>query len=326
MAISSRRPGITCRPPPNWEEVRELKVTALSGGVGGSRMLRGLAALTDIDLTAIVNVGDDEVVYGLAVSPDIDTVIYTLAGVEGGQGWGLAQETYSVMSALEKFPIDTWFSLGDADLATNLFRTARLGQGWTLSQVTTAQAAVFGVKPTIIPVSDDPIRTEVKLAGEGWVSFQSYFVDRRQQGEVEDVRFAGAWVATPAPGVIEALRAADLVVIGPSNPPLSIWPILSVTGVADALADAPRVVAVSPLFGGRPLKGPADAVMRGVGLPPGTDGVLAAYAGLLHELVIDTGDAGDLEVVTTDVRLRVMDTRIKEPEDAATLAARLVAP
>lgn len=287
-------------------------------------MMRGLATLEDCELTGIVNVGDDEVIYGLHVSPDIDTVIYTMAGVQGLPGWGLGSDTHRVMEALEKFPIDTWFRIGDGDLATNLFRTMRLGQGWTLSQVTTAQAAVFGLEATILPVSDDPIRTEVSLPGEGWISFQSYFVDRRHQAEVDDLRYSGATVATPAPGVLDALDDADLVVICPSNPPLSIWPILAVPGVAEAVESAPRVVAVSPLFGGRPLKGPADRVMRGTGLPAGTEGILAAYEGLIDELIIDLADAQDARELDTGVRIRPMSTLIGHLEAARGLAERLV--
>lgn len=301
-----------------------MRVTALSGGVGGARMLRGLAAHDDVELTAIVNVADDEVIYGLAVSPDIDTVVYTLAAVEGPQGWGHADDTHVVMDALERFPIDTWFRIGDRDLATNLFRTARLGQGWTLSQATTAQAAVFGVKASVIPVSDDPIRTQLRVPGEGWVSFQDYFVDRRHNEAIDDLRFVGGAVAEPAPGVLEALANADLVVIGPSNPPLSIWPILSVPGLAEALQAAPRVVAVSPLFKGRALKGPADRVMAALGLPPGTAGVLAAYEGLLTELVVDEGDRPDTELSTEFTRVVVASTRIADPDDAAELAALIL--
>lgn len=287
-------------------------------------MLRGLIALDDVDLTAIVNVGDDDVIYGLALSPDIDTVIYTLSDRQGPQGWGLAEDDHNVMNALGKFPIDTWFRIGDADVATNLFRTTRLSQGWTLSQVTTAQAGVFGIDATIIPATDDPLRTEVSIPNEGWIPFQTYFVDRRHESEITDIRFAGAWAATPAPGVIEAIADADLVVIGPSNPPLSIWPILAVAGVADAVTAAERVVAVSPLFGGRPLKGPADRAMRGVGLPEGTEGILAAYDGLIDELVIDTSDAADIDSIATGVEIWATDTRIGDPESSLGLAKKLV--
>lgn len=300
-----------------------VKVTALSGGVGGARMLRGFAALEDVDLTAIVNVGDDDVIYGLHVSPDIDTVIYTLAGQEGLAGWGVRDDTVAVMTALDRFPIDTWFRIGDIDFATNLFRTARLQAGWTLSQVTTAEAAVFGVEATVLPASDDPIRTQVHVPGEGWLPFQHYFVDRQHLSPVDDVRFVGVDRARPAPGVLQAIEDADLIVIGPSNPPLSIWPILAIADVADTLVEARRVVAVSPLIDGRPLKGPADKVMEGLGLPAGTAGVVAAYEGILDELVVDSVDRSDTEV-DLGVRIRALPTRIGAVEAAAALASQLL--
>lgn len=301
-----------------------MKVAALSGGVGGARMLRGLSALEGVDLTAIVNVGDDEEIYGLYVAPDIDTVIYTLAGQEGTGGWGARDDTLTVMTALDRFPIDTWFRIGDVDLATNLFRTARLRGGWTLSQVTTAQAAVFGVKATVLPATETRVRTDVHVTDEGWIPFQNYFVDRQHRPPIDDVRFIGIDAAEPAPGVLDALEEAELVVIGPSNPPLSIWPILAVPGIADALADHPRVVAVSPLIGGRPLKGPADRVMEGLGLPSGSAGVAAAYAGVLDELVVDTSDSADTELDLGDVQVRALPTRIAEVDDAAALAEKLL--
>lgn len=302
-----------------------VKVAALSGGVGGSRMLRGLAALDDIDLTAIVNVGDDETIYGVHVSPDVDTVIYTLADRQGSAGWGLADDTHHVMEALGKFPIDTWFRIGDADLATSLFRSARLAQGWTLSQVTTAQAAVFGVSATVLPATDDAVRTQIHVPNEGWMPFQTYFVDRQHRALVDDVRFVGANDASPAPGVLDAFGAADVIVIGPSNPPLSIWPILAIDGIADAIASTQRVIGVSPLFGGRPLKGPADTVMEGLGLPPGTRGVAAAYDGLLDELVIDVADEQDIDLGIAEVELRPLPTRMASVEDAAELAEKMLA-
>lgn len=301
------------------------KVTVLSGGVGGARLLRGFAALDDVDVTAIVNVADDDVIYGLHISPDIDTVIYTVAGTEGPQGWGHADDTQAAMDALEKFPIDTWFRVGDRDLATHLFRTARLGKGWTMSQVTTAQAAVFGLGINVLPASDDPIRTELHVAAEGWISFQEYFVDRHHQPEIDDVRFSGTGAAAPAPGVVEAMVQSDLVVVAPSNPPLSIWPILAVPDVGRAMADVERVVAVSPLFGGRPLKGPADRIMAGLGLPKGNEGVILAYDGLLTSLVVDDGDAADLSLADDRVDIVTADTRITEPDAAARLAAVIVA-
>lgn len=300
-----------------------MRVTVLSGGVGGARLLRGLAAL-DVDLTAIVNVGDDESVYGLQVSPDVDTVIYTLAGRAGPQGWGLASDTGVVMDALDQFPIDVWFHFGDRDLATNIFRTARLADGWSLSQVTAAQAAVFGVGATVIPASDDPIRTQVLTEEAGWIPFQSYFVGRGHRDPIEDVRFLGASEAKPAAGVTDAILEADLVVIGPSNPPLSIWPILAVGEIGRAVERAKRVVGVSPLFGGRPLKGPADTVMRGLGLADGTAGVLAAYPDLLDLLYIDHRDAVDTRLATPTTEIRAAPTRIIDPDDATAFARLLV--
>lgn len=302
----------------------KTKVTVLSGGVGGSKLVRGFAALDDVDLTAVVNVGDDETIYGMEVSPDIDTVVYSLADQAGAQGWGLSNDTQTVLDALEKFPIDTWFRIGDRDLATNLFRTARARQGWTLSQIITAQAAVFGLEATVLPATDHPVRTEVHIVEDGWTPFQSYFVGLSHQPEIDDIRFSGAWASLPAPGVLEALRQADVVVIGPSNPPLSIWPILAVEGIAEEVGTADRVVAVSPLFAGRALKGPADRVMAGLGLPAGTAGVIAAYDGLIHELLIDFGDAADASL-NLGPTIRTAPTRMKTVDDAARLARIVLA-
>ena len=267
------------------------KVVLLSGGVGGARMARGLAALDDIDLTVVVNVGDDEVVYGLHVSPDLDTVVYTLAGVEGPEGWGLTADTFTVMKRLSLFGTDTRFRIGDRDLATHLFRTQELLAGATLSDVTARTAAALGVPGTILPATEDTLRTMIKTAGGEWLSFQEYFVMRRHEDEVADLRFEGAATAAPAPAVVAAIEAAEAVIIGPSNPPLSIWPILAIRDIASAIEAADRVMAVSPLIGGRALKGPADRVMASLGLPGGNAGVVAAYGGLLNDLVIHTGDA-----------------------------------
>ncbi len=195
-----------------------MRLAMLSGGVGGARLARGLAALTDVDLTVIVNVGDDERVYGLSVSPDIDTVIYTMAGREGPHGWGLRKDSFTVMGAMDPLPIDTTFRIGDRDIATNLFRTDRLTGGWSLTWVTTALASAFGVPATVLPATDDPLRSQLKVAGGDWISFQDYFVVRGHTDEVEDIRFEGAGFCRPAPGVIEAIEASDALIIGPSNP------------------------------------------------------------------------------------------------------------
>jgi len=301
-------------------------IVLLSGGVGGARMARGLAAvLPPAALTVVVNVGDDDEIYGLHVSPDLDTVAYTLAGREGPPGWGVAGDTFAVMGHLGALGVDTNFRVGDADLAVNLARTAALRCGESLSAVTVRLAAALGLACRLLPATDDCLRTRVHTAAGEWLSFQDYFVLRGHRDEVAEVRYEGAGAARPAPGVLEAIAAASLVVVAPSNPPLSIWPILAVPGIRDAMAAAPRVIAVSPLFGGRALKGPADRVMAALGLPAGNSGVLAAYDGLLTDLVVDQGDAADVATLAgTAVRLHAADTRIAARDDAARLARYLL--
>ncbi|MBU1493967.1 MAG: 2-phospho-L-lactate transferase [Actinobacteria bacterium] len=299
-------------------------VTLLSGGVGGARLARGLAALPDLhDLTILVNVGDDEDIYGLHVSPDLDTVTYTLAGIEGPYGWGIADDTFMVMDRMAALGVDTTFRLGDADLATCLIRTSSLAGGATLSEVTHRFAAGYGLTPRLLPVTDDRLRTVVDTTTGERLSFQDYFVLRGHRDQVAALHYRGAAEAAPAPGVMSAITGADLVVIAPSNPPLSIWPILAVAGIRKAVSDA-RVAAVSPLFGGRALKGPADRVMAALGLPPGNAGVLAAYEGLLDLLVVDRQDADDIALSTPETRVVAADTRIGDPAAAARFAAWLV--
>ncbi len=301
-------------------------LTLLSGGVGGARLARGLAAvLPSADLTVVVNVGDDEEIYGLHVSPDLDTVAYTLAGCEGPQGWGVAGDTFTVMDRLGALGADTRFRVGDVDLATNLLRTAALRSGEALSAVTARLGTALGVGCRLLPATDDRLRTQVFTADGEWLAFQDYFVLRGQRDQVAEVRYAAAAAARPAPGVLAALAAAACVVIAPSNPPLSVWPILAVPGIREAVAAAPRVIAVSPLFGGRALKGPADRVMAALGLPAGNAGVLAAYEGLLTDLVVDRGDAADLELLGGGaVRLHAGDTRVADPAAAAHFARWLM--
>lgn len=299
-----------------------MKIVELSGGVGGARLGRGLAALPDVELTIVVNVGDDAENHGLYISPDLDTVVYTLAGLEGPYGWGRAGDTFNFNDELARFGIDNRFQLGDRDLALKLYRTRQL-EIEALSKVTQSIARSFGVMAEILPATDDRLRTLVRIES-GWISFQEYFVERRHRDEVLELRFEGAEEATPAPLVLETIEQADLIVIGPSNPPLSIWPILSVPGVRDAISRHASVTAVSPLIGGAALKGPADRVMVSLGLPPGNPGVAAAYDGLLTRLIIDRSDFGligptvDLEVIPTD-------TLITDSEEARRLASFVVA-
>ena len=294
-------------------EGSRMRLVMLSGGVGGARLARGLAALDDVDLTVIVNVGDDEEVYGLHVSPDIDTVTYTLSGIEGPHGWGLDNDSQTVMTHLEDFGVDTRFSIGDGDLATNLYRTMRLRDGAVLSEISSEICAVLGLETKVLPATDDSLRTEVLVGEEEWLSFQEYFVLRGHKDEVHDVRFRNSKSASPAPGVVEALTAADAVVIGPSNPPLSIWPILAVPEIAEVVEAAPRVLAISPLFGGKALKGPTDRVLFSLGLPDGNEGVVSAYAGLISDLVIDQSDAAERGKLTNlGVGVHVRNTRFPD--------------
>jgi LPPG:FO 2-phospho-L-lactate transferase len=281
-----------------------MKIAALSGGVGGARFLRGLVDVVDpAGLTAIVNVGDDVDVLGLAVSPDLDSVLYTLADLsDEGRGWGRADETWNALAAVEALGGDAWFRLGDRDLGLHLVRTQALRAGDPLSTVTARLAAALGLEPAILPATDDPLRTFVDTPNGGF-DFQHWFVARGHRDPVDRVRFQGASDARPAPGVLEALHDADLILIAPSNPHVSIGPILAVERIRSAL-ERRRVpcVAVSPLIGGKAVKGPAaDMLAR---LEGGTTPahVAQCYAGLIDALVIDEADtesdAGVRTVVT----------------------------
>ena len=269
-------------------------IAALAGGVGAARFLRGLLEMCDErDVAVVVNTGDDVVLHGLRVSPDVDTVTYTLAGaVNPETGWGLAGETWTVMEALERYRGLTWFRLGDRDLATHLYRTHRLGEGATLSEVTDELAKSWGLGLRVLPMSDDRVETRLDVEGEGEVAFQDYFVRRRHAVTVKAVRFAGAADAHPAPGVLDTLSTASRLVICPSNPVLSIAPILAVPGIEAAVA-ARRddVVAVSPIVAGAALKGPADRLMAELGHEVSVAGVARLYSALAATLVVDEADA-----------------------------------
>ena len=301
------------------------RVVLLSGGVGGARLVRGFEQLDDVETAVVVNVGDDESFYGLHVSPDVDTVMYTAAGVEGADGWGRAGDTSVLMEHLTALGVDTRFRIGDADAALNMYRTMRLGAGDPLHEIIASLAETLGLSCRVIPATNDTLRTQVCNERDQWLSFQEYFVLRQQRDEVTDIRFTGSSSAMAAPGVVDAIRAADAVIIGPSNPPLSVWPILSIRAVANAVAQAKRVIAVSPLFGGRALKGPADRVMASLGLPPGNAGVLAAYEGLLDDLVIDVGDGHERkDLASGGVSVQIGETRIAEAAEAGAFATWLM--
>ena len=302
-------------------------IAVLAGGVGAARLLRGMVrAAPPGSVTAVVNTGDDTVLHGLHVSPDLDTVSYTLAGwSDDERGWGLAGETWTAMAQLERLGGLTWFRLGDRDLATHLYRTQRLGEGAPLSTVTAELVAAMAVPATLLPMSDDPVRTRLTLADGAEVAFQEYFVALAHAVTVTAVRFAGADAARPGPGVLQALRAADRIVIAPSNPIVSIAPILAVPGVRDVLAARREdTVAVSPLVGGAALKGPADRLLRELGHPSSSAGVATVYRDVAATLVVDEVDAAEAGAVT-DAGLRcVVAPTVMHDVDAAVALARVV--
>ena len=298
-----------------------MQLVMLSGGVGGARMARGLVATPEAEITVVVNVADDDLIHGVHVAADLDTVVYTLAGVEGPSGWGRADETWHVMDELERFPgADTSFRLGDRDLALNLYRTGRLAAGDPLSTITTEICRTLGVGARVLPATDDRVRTRV-LVADGELDFQTYFVRRRHRDEILGIEYSGIDDAKPAPGVIEAIATADIVIIGPSNPVLSVWPILGIPGITEAIERRRPVAAVSPLISGRAVKGPAVEAMRSAGLGADLQGVVDAYRGLVTHLVIDDTDTTPLP---DGVGLLRTNTMIEEPEAASRLAAEIM--
>jgi LPPG:FO 2-phospho-L-lactate transferase len=308
-------------------------LVTLAGGVGASRFLRGLCSVVDpATLVAVINTGDDVVLHGLHVSPDLDTVTYALAGVvHPEQGWGRAGETWAVMEALEGLRAAappssaaalTWFRLGDRDLATHLYRTQRLREGAGLSDVTAELARAWGVSSRLLPMTDDPVETRVVVEVEGEVGFQEYFVRRTHSVAARAVRFAGAEHARPAPGVLEALAEAERVVIAPSNPLVSIAPVLAVPAIDEAVAARREdTVAVSPIVAGAALRGPAARLLAELGHEPSVVGVARLWAPWASTLVVDEADASLAPAVEEEgVRCVVTPTVMRGPDEAAALA------
>jgi LPPG:FO 2-phospho-L-lactate transferase len=284
-----------------------VKVVVLAGGLGGSRFARAIAETIDPrELTIVGNVGDDVEVFGLHVSPDLDTILYTLTDrLDEERGWGRKAETWEALDTADALGADTWFRLGDRDLGLHLVRTERLRRGEPLSSVTGELAAAFGLEPTLLPATDDRLRTWLDTpAGE--FPFQEWFVRRQHRDEVDGVRFEGE--ARAAPGVVEAIEDADLIAIAPSNPFVSIWPILAVAGIREALEER-RVpsIAVSPLIGGKAVRGPADRMLARLAGGTGPQQVTDCYKDLIDALVIDEADAGEEALVPTIVTRTLMD-------------------
>jgi LPPG:FO 2-phospho-L-lactate transferase len=287
-----------------------MKVVVLSGGVGGARFLRGVVdAVDSADVTAIVNVGDDLEVLGLAVSPDLDSVLYALAELaDEERGWGRADETWNALATVEALGGESWFRLGDRDLGLHLVRTQALRAGGSLSAVTARLAAALGLDTTILPATNEPLRTWLDTPN-GSFDFQHWFVARAHRDPVDRVRIEGAADARPAPGVLEALHEAELILLAPSNPYVSIGPILAVERIRSAL-ERRRVpcVAVSPLIGGAAVKGPAGAMLKRLDGGTSAANVAQCYAGLIDALVIDEADADDADAVS-ELGVRPIVTR-----------------
>jgi LPPG:FO 2-phospho-L-lactate transferase len=304
-----------------------VRIVALSGGVGGARFLRGLLQVADpADVTVIGNVGDDVEVLGMHVSPDLDSILYALAGVaDDERGWGRAEETWVAFEEASRLGGESWFMLGDRDLGLHLVRSQALARGEPLSAVTAGLAAAFGVEAALLPATDDRLRTWIETP-EGDFPFQEWFVARRHRDDVDRVRFEGEDSARPAPGVVEAIERAELIVFCPSNPFISIWPILAVDEIKAAL-ERRRVpsVAVSPLVGGRAIKGPADRMLER--LAGGTEPVrvAACYPDVIDVLVFDESDAGGAAAVEREgVRAVTAPTLMRDLAAATALAGTVL--
>lgn len=277
---------------------RHVRITALAGGVGGAKLADGLAqCLKPGELTVIVNTGDDFDHFGLRICPDLDTVCYTLAQMANPEtGWGLAGESWRVLSALKALGGPDWFNLGDRDLATHLERTRLLRSGWSLTEVTRQFCEIWGIAGFVLPMSDQPVSTMVQTLEQGELSFQEYFVHQHCEPTVTGFRFAGIESACPAPGVLEALREADAVILCPSNPWVSIGPILALPGVKDILQSKPTV-AVSPLIGGKAVKGPAAKMYQELGIVPSAKAVAEHYRDFLRGFALDLSDKSEINEI-----------------------------
>ena len=297
------------------------QVTVLSGGIGGVKLVEGLQELLPAATLAVIcNTGDDQEFWGMHISPDVDTVLYTLAGlINREQGWGLDSESFQALELLERYGEPTWFKLGDRDLATHVLRTDLLRQGHTLTEITAAPARRLGIGCTVVPMSDDRVRTIV-VTPDGELGFQDYFVRRRFEPPVEEVRYEGAADARPSPQAVAAILSAGTLILAPSNPVASIGPMLAVTGLRQALAQAQGMrIAVSPLIGGEAVKGPTVPMMQAAGLAISPIGVAQAYEGLIDAIVIDRQDVAykptleehGLKVLVTDTLMEGFEGRLR---------------
>ena len=302
-----------------------MHVTALAGGVGAAKLLIGLDGLA-ASLTAIVNTGDDADIYGVRVSPDLDIVTYWLSGkADKERGWGIKSDTFALVDAIAEIGGDAWFRLGDRDFATCIRRTILMRGGLPLSAVTDELRRAHGVSARLLPMSDDDVRTQVVTPEGEVLSFQEYFVKLRTEPEVAEVRYEGIEGARPGPGVVESIREADIVVVCPSNPVLSIGPILGIMGIKDALQAHPCVIAVSPIVGGRALKGPADRLLVSLGGDSSASGAARYYADFCDLFVVDRADDEEVaKVEALGLRALALDTIMSDDAASTKLASQLL--
>jgi len=304
-----------------------MKVCALAGGVGGAKLAAGLQdVLSTGDLSVVVNTADDFDLWGLHICPDLDTVMYTLAGISNPEtGWGIENESFATLNMLERYGEEIWFKLGDNDLATHILRTSRLRSGETLTRITAGLSGALGVESAVLPMSDDPVSTILETP-EGWLEFQEYFVRRGQRDEVLGLRLRGIEEARPTEGVLAAIGGADAIVFCPSNPVVSVGPILALPGMREALvsSSSPKV-AVSPIVGGRALKGPADRMLASLGHEVSATGVARMYEGLLDGMVVDRIDENERAgIEALGMRVLVTESVMRDAEDRARLASEML--
>ena len=303
-----------------------MNIVALAGGVGGAKLADGLNRAAAGSLTIIVNTGDDFKWHGLYVAPDLDTVMYTLAGIANADtGWGLVRDTFNSLEMLREYDIERWFQVGDRDLATHVLRSEMLSEGKTLSEVTAFLARKLGIRPMLFPMTNERVATLVDT-DEGELLFQDYFVRRRCEPHVRSFRFAGIQSARPVDGMLDALERADTIIICPSNPFVSIEPILSVCGIRETLERTKaRRVAVSPIVAGDAIKGPAAKMFREFGTQPSARAVAERYHGLIDTFVIDTADqAQEPAIQTLGIKVRVTDTIMRTLSDRERLAREIL--
>ena len=302
-----------------------MKVALLAGGTGGTKLAHGFAMLDDVELSVVANVGDDVEMHGLLVCPDLDALLYTLAGLlDADRGWGMRGDTHTARAQFERLGEPTWFTVGDGDLATHVVRTRLLAEGARLTEATAAMAAALGIGARLLPATDDRYRTVVET-DDGPLEFQEYFVRRRQEPEVRGVRFDGD--AQPSAAVLDTIAEADLIVVGPSNPFLSIGPILALPGMRDAVITARgRVVGVSPIVGGRALRGPADRMLTSLGHDSTALGVARLYRDVVNLFAIDSADREMAASIREETALEVavLPTVMRTDADRSALAAALI--